>query len=62
MVEIILYVKAGETTPEEYINDIFSKSAKVPLTKVTCSNSDQASEHFGELPFLFYGDKFVPRW
>lgn len=62
MVEIIIYVKSGERSPEEYINDIFAKLTKITVAKVACSNQDQASLHFGELPFLFYGSQFVPRW
>ncbi len=61
MAEIIFFQSLEATTPEEHINDLFAKLTNVPVTKVRCSNQDQASVHFGELPFLFYGDKFVPR-
>jgi hypothetical protein len=62
MDEIIFYVRIGDISPEEHINDIFAKLTGIRVTKIRCKNQDQASAHFGELPYLFYGSKFVPRW
>ncbi len=62
MEEIILYLRQDETSPEEVICDLFAKLSGVKLIKVSSGGKSISTEYFGEMPFLFYGHRFVPRW
>ena len=62
MEEIILYTRLDEVSPEEMICDLFAKLSGVKIIKVRSKERSISAEFFGEMPFLFYGHRFVPRW
>jgi len=62
MEEIILYLRLNETSPEEFICDLFAKLSGIKVTKIRSKGKSISTEYFGEMPYLFYGHRFVPRW